>query len=280
MKRAEIIQNKINALYAETFKEYKGGLGLSVPLIPRVSLGYLKNRTLIIGQETNTWYKKTKDDLKNVFLKDLDNISEVCLDDRFDNFICNCADGYGGKFWDFNRLLYAKDILEGDMIEDDELSHCWMNLFSVEACKDKTDDSGRPSQKKNKELAKKIIEMQGDLLFQSIKILKPKLIVFLTGHSLDQIILDTAICANKVKIKQADPKKILTKEQLSEFQILDKNHPLSSVKIFRSYHPSYFMSRINGYKPLKQELKSNQMDVYNAVYYTDTFIKKLKRTKY
>lgn len=280
MKRTEILQNKINALYAETFQEYKGKLGLSVPLIPRISKGYLKNRTLIVGQETNTWYRETKDDLKNVFLKDLDNISEICLEDRFDEFICNCVDDYRGMFWKFNRLLYTEEILEGDMVENDELSHCWMNLFSVEACKHKKDNKGRPSQKRNKELAKKILEIQRDLLFRSIKILKPKLIVFLTGHALDQTILDTALCAKKVKIKQADPKKILSKEQLAEFQIIDERHPLSNVRIFRSYHPSYFMSRINTYKSIQKELKSNKIKVSNADYYTNTLVKKLKRIKY
>ena len=42
-------------------------------------------------------------------------------------------------------LLYKENIITGDLVsEENNLSHCWLNLFTIEACKDKKDDTGRP----------------------------------------------------------------------------------------------------------------------------------------
>lgn len=54
MKTLSQIQEQINSLYVSHFKNYSGGLGLSVPLIPRITCNYLTNRTIVLGQETNT----------------------------------------------------------------------------------------------------------------------------------------------------------------------------------------------------------------------------------
>ncbi len=122
------LQNEINELYIEAFNEYKGGLNLSVPLIPKISANYFDNKVVIIGQETNTWFRsnnlKNTDDLKDIFLKNLDKIEDICLIQRYDYFIKNIAGKYNSNFWRFQRELYLNNVLGGQMIYGTELRHC------------------------------------------------------------------------------------------------------------------------------------------------------------
>lgn len=268
------VQEKINNLYASKFQGYEGGLKLSVPHIPRISPAYFTNRTVVIGQETNTWYRNTESEgLKNIFLENLDEVTRICLTDRYDHFIKECLKKYQGKFWEFNRLLYKKRILDGEMVTNNELSHCWLNLFVVEACIHKKDGNGRPTL--NRKLAGKIMHMQGDLIFRVLEIIKPKLIISLTGHSLDDILLKNAICSTEYEIHSIDSYKVLKKEMLAEIKIKNQTHPLFETKIIRCYHPSYFMWRINGNKKVKDKIKSCGFQPSVADYYKKTLFDKL-----
>jgi hypothetical protein len=50
----------------------KKNLNLSVPFMPRIPEEFLENKTVIIGQETNTWYRNSYNDgLASVFLNNL-----------------------------------------------------------------------------------------------------------------------------------------------------------------------------------------------------------------
>jgi hypothetical protein len=268
------VQEQINNLYASKFQGYEGRLGLSVPHLPRISSTYFINRTVVIGQETNTWYRNNDSDgLKNIFLKNLSDIPKTCLKDRYDTFIHKHARNYGGKFWEFNRLLYKKKILDGQMVIGKGLSHCWLNLFVVEACKNKKHEKGRPT--KNRKLSGKIMNMQGDLLFRILEILKPELIISLTGHSLDGVLLKNGIGSLEHEINSIDPNNILKKEMLADIKIKNQNHPLFGTKIIRCYHPSYFMGRINKHKKIKDEIKSCGFQTSVAEYYKKILFDKL-----
>ena len=275
------IQEKINNLFYEAFKNYEGGKGLSVPCIPRISSSYLENRTVVLGQETNTWFEKKDidDSLKNIFLQNADNIYKICLTERYDEFIRNHASTYLGNFWNFNKMIYKEGIINGEMIHNNSLSHCWLNLFAVEACKNKNDKNGRPT--KNEKLRAEIMAMQKNLVFDVLCVLKPKLILALTGHGLDAVLLKYALGTSRdlCKIKTIDKKRFLSKEMLGEIKIEDENNPLSEIRIIRSYHPTYFMSRINTHKILKKTLTESNIKMSNSEYYKKIFIKYLKNLK-
>jgi len=271
------IQDEINNLYFERFKNYSNNLGLSVPLIPRISEKYFENRTVIIGQETNTWYRNgNHDGLKNIFLANQDNIEKVCLNDRYDKFIKNSVSKYSGKFWVFIKLLYEEQIIKNEFIENNNLSHLWLNLFLVEACKDKNDKNGRPTS--NSKLAEQVNNLQGNLIREILNILKPKLIISMTGYKLDYILLNNVL-SNKSIIKSVDSKKILNKEMLGEIIITDKEDILYNTKIIRSYHPTYFMGKINTNKNLRKKLQKMNIISSVANYYQKVFIDKLKQIK-
>lgn len=139
------IQKRINQIFFETFRNYKGGLNLSRPLIPLISENYLKNRVIIIGQETNTWYKEGEDDLNNIYLKDYNSSDIFYGTSVYKKFIKEAAPRYGGKFWEFTKALYSKIFFNGQLQEDGYLGHCWINLFSVESVGEKGNQKGRPT---------------------------------------------------------------------------------------------------------------------------------------
>lgn len=270
------LQERINQAFVAKFKNYAGGLNLSVPYIPRISDNYLKTRTIVLGQETNTWYPNGQiDGLKTIFHQHLNNVDEICLKKRYDKFIKSSVGKYPGKFWEFQRLLYAEHILQGQMIQNNQLSHCWLNLFAIEACKNKKDDSGRPT--KNKILADKIMKMQQDLLFELFEILQPETIFSLTGHSLDQNLLKFGIKDLNATIKSLDPLKILSANELGRIEVLDKDHPLYGKKIIRTYHPTYFLARINTNKALKTKLSDQNINLTNSKYYLKTLLNHLRK---
>ena len=218
--------------------------GLSYPLIPRISNEYLQNRVVIVGQETNTWYPKTEDDFHKEFLgSSLKVIERKALIERYDRFVDEAIEEYGGCFWEFNRQLYKRNIISGWIItKERQLNHCWINLFVLEACKNKRDVSGRPS--RNSILRNEVISLQRDIVFQLLKILSPKLIIFLTGHTLDYFLFRFAINDNKPKLLKIHDK-LDVKEAC---QIISKKHYWKDTIMMRLYHPTYFMGYINGNK--------------------------------
>jgi len=269
------LQKELIDLFVDRFKKYSGGLNLSTPLIPKITDRYLENRVLVIGQETNTWYNKTSDDLKEDFLPNLDQIEKICVEERYQNFILNFSENYGGKFWNFTKLLYQQNVIKGEMLSNGELGHCWMNFFSVEACQSKKDDTGRPTN--NRELANKIIDIQEDLLLEAIGILKPRLVILLTGNRLDSLLVNKVFKLRNYEFKTVDKNEILEAGQLAEIRILDKDNFLSSIKIFRAYHPTYFMGRINTFKRLQNRIRDKGIESSNSNYYTEVFLKMLKK---
>jgi len=275
MIEKETLQKELIDLFISKFKKYKGGLNLSTPLIPKITNRYLENRVLIVGQETNTWYNKTKDDLKEDFLLNLHQIEKICIEERYQDFILNYSVKYGGKFWNFTKLLYQQDVIKGEMISNGELGHCWMNFFSVEACQSKKDEMGRPT--KNRKLANEIVSIQEELLLEALRILKPKVVILLTGNSLDWLLVNKVFKVDNYEFKTVDENDILESSQLAELRILDKDNFLSNIRILRGYHPTYFMGRINTFKRLQSKIHDKGIKSRNSDYYTEVFLKTLKK---
>lgn len=241
------IQKSISQLFFQTFNNYKGGLNLSKPLVPLISENYLKNRVIVLGQETNTWYKEGDDDLLNIYLKNYDPSDIYYGTSVYKKFIDEAAPSYGGRFWKFAKNMYSKNILNGQFQEDGYLGHCWINLFSVESVIEKGNSNGRPTN--NSKLKSEILNLQKELLFRLMEILKPKLLIALTGWKLDSPLFMHGLgfdwSKNHLEFKSVDPVEVFGVGHLAEVKVVLPDHPLSNSKIIRSYHPSYFMGRIN-----------------------------------
>lgn len=253
-------------------------IGLSYPLIPRISKEYLKNRVIVVGQETNTWYPNPRnkkangeiDDFNKEFLgSSLEEIEIKGLKERYDRFIDNEVEEYGGYFWEFNRQLYRNNIIKGQILtKERQLNHCWVNLFVMEACKYKNDTAGRPS--KNLFVQKEVLSLQKDLLFQLLKILSPRLIIFLTGHGLDHVVFNFALLDSNPKLIKIHDK--LNVEEAC--QIYSKVSYWKDIVIIRLYHPTYFMGYINANKKIKKRIN---LDRKVSEFYTDVVFEFLSK---
>lgn len=275
MSELEKIQSKVNDVYYKHLAKYEGGLNLSFPHVPLISEAYLKNRIIIIGQETSTWYRKGDDDLKNVYFKNYQSSSDFDPTLYYKEFVDGLA-GANRGFWKFSKKLYVERVISGPIQENGYLNHCWINLFSVEAIpkkgskgKEKTD--GQPTQ--NEKLRKEVLKLQGSLLYDLMVILKPKILIALTGHKLNGVLFADSLGLsfedgkNHMIWKDVDPNGILVDRNISEVEIIKENHPLRETKIIQAYHPNYFMGRINTIKKLKKRLEENQMDMSTSDYY-------------
>jgi len=246
MNDIDKIQKDILELAYSTFNKIKAEDWYSYPLIPRISEEYFKNKVVVLGQETNSW-------LGHFRCSEQKDVYKECLN-GYNCFVRDKVPSYRGKFWAFSRNLY-KDIFGGYICKNDQLSHCWMNLFCVERCKrnEKT-KNGKPSQ--DRALANQVIAIQKDFVYQVMKIIQPRIVLALIGNKNDDIFakyaLGTELDSQKIIRKNLDP--VFREEQLAEFEIIDDSNPLHDSLIIRTYHPSYFMGRMKGDKSLYRDL--------------------------
>jgi len=106
---AKILQAKIIQLFKNKLNK-KSEMDLSYPFIPRISENYLSNRIVIVGQETNTWYK-TYNGVNdyNLFVdSSIEDVYNDALVNRYDAFIKDSIEKYGGKSWKFQKKLYQE----------------------------------------------------------------------------------------------------------------------------------------------------------------------------
>lgn len=264
-------QQKVTQLFFQTFNGYRGGLNLSKPLIPLISENYLKDRVLILGQETNTWYKEGDDDLLNVYLKNYDPSDIYYGTSVYRTFIKSAAPRYGGKFWEFARNLYTKKYFNGQFQEDGYLGHCWINLFSVESVGEKGNSKGRPTT--NPKLRIEVINLQKELLFKLMEILRPKLIIAFTGRTLDSPLFIQGLgfdwSKSQLEFIPVDTAGIFDLGHLAEVKILLPEHPLFNTKFIRCYHPTYFMGRINTNKKLRKLAEEHKIEGSISKHYSN-----------
>ena len=230
MDDLEKLQNEILRLAYGYFRNMDFSEGFSCPLIPRISREYLKNRIVIMGQETNTWW--------NMIYSDHDIkewCAEKCLSEGYDKFVRECVESYGGKFWEFSRSLY-KAVFKRPICNGEALSHCWMNLFCIEkcVCRNDKDKNHLPSQNRN--LAKRVMNVQRDFVYEVMKLIRPRIILAMIGKKNDDLFKRNVLGTDCVNYSE-----LFEKKKIVEFKVCDKSSPLYETLILRTYHPSYFM---------------------------------------
>lgn len=174
-------------------------------------------KVVIVGQENNYW-------LDCDFLTFL---SDQTLDDALDVYrkfdIAEYGHGSFGRYFSIFR-----DRIYGTITDENRRSILWNNLF-------KLNHDGKSSISSPHEKA--ILQIQGELFVDEIEILRPDVVIFLTGPNYDHI------------IQRFYPD--------TEFQEVD-GHPLNEVAMvnserlpklcFRTYHPGY-LNRVYARKP-------------------------------
>lgn len=232
MDDLETIQNEILRLAYGYFRNMDFSEGFSCPLIPRISKEYLKNRIVIMGQETNTWWDRI---YSNQQLKDWCT-EKKCLNDGYDKFVKNEVERYGGSFWNFSRSLY-KEVLNEHICLNEALSHCWVNLFCIEKCEYKNDKDKKHKPSQCRELAKRVMGIQKDFIFQIMKLIRPKIILAMIGVDNDDLFQKYVLGTEDVERGE-----LFEKNKIVEYKVCNKLSPLYGTSILRTYHPNFFMN--------------------------------------
>jgi hypothetical protein len=170
-------------------------------------------RLMIYGQETNSWYDKFHNNMESI----LD-----CYDSFFNEGECW---RYGGQFWNgVNRFVELLQI----KYPTKAISIVWNNIVKI----GKYNDKGFPP-----DYIYEIEREHFSIVVDELKIIKPNIVLFLTGPNYDSSIEDNFGKLNYSKITNE-----FSERELAKLDLLDV--PFS----FRTYHPNYlWRNNINNY---------------------------------
>lgn len=205
-------------------------LQFSTPFLlkPNTSYELSKQKIMIVGQETYTWYGK--------FAEFLSNESPInYAQNVYSKFHEEESTNYNSPFWSYINKLF----------ENSDYHWIWNNVFKLETVEYLSDEkhlgkkvslSVLNKNKKYRYLIDKIKSIQKDIFLKELEILKPDVVIFFTGNPYDNLFMDW----------QFDTQKNFYQEIPEAFEIgIDKwkfgrlCNPLLPQKTFRTYHPNY-----------------------------------------
>lgn len=183
------------------------------PLLLRVDQSWENSRlkVMIFGQETNKWgWRQEVDGSTNLFEYNLNSIEHL-LQLYYDFFFIR--NGIYSPFWQFFNSIkkYLQDRCDASVV--------WNNINKIGIL-----EAGCSSQ--IYDITKSFFNIVKD----EIDILKPDIIIFLTGPRYDDKIKDSLGPFNKKNIEDFNPNQMCSIE-------FESNYGFS--KVLRTYHPAY-----------------------------------------
>ena len=171
-------------------------------------------RVMILGQETNDWY--------GTFNPYADKNAEIERLFEFYNEFYNVDQSYRSQFW--NGFNLFKNLLN-KKFPNKNIRYAWNNVIKI----GKDSQKGLPP-----DYIYNIEQSYFRILEDEINILKPHIMLFLTGPNYDNYIKDKL---GEVYFKQISP---FTSREIAELNINDVNFA------FRTYHPNYLYRQGKG----------------------------------
>lgn len=160
-------------------------------------------RVMIYGQETNGWLEGFNSDMKPI----LD-----CYNNFYNGGQCW---SYGGHFWNgvskFWTMLEAK-------YPNKKIRYIWNNIVKI----GKSDEKGFPP-----DYIYEIERKHFSIIKEELQILKPNVVLFLTGPNYDSVIADNF---GQLKHSALSP---FSERWLSKIELIDAEFA------FRTYHPNF-----------------------------------------
>ncbi len=223
MKNTKVLNNSLNDVYEKLYPNLKQELDkinsvlekdgedteqATNPLLLKIDDDYANADTKIMffGQETNGWLGEQND---GVFLGEIEPVLDL-----YEEFYLNggCY-SYGGQFWNgINRL---KSLIN-EKFPNKKFGYVWNNVVKIGKC-----DKGFPHKINH------ITNEHFNVILQEIDILKPDILIFLSGPYYD----------GELKKIFGDYKET----ELGDFDIrqLCKISSSNLKLAFRTYHPNY-----------------------------------------
>ena len=204
LKAYQVRQEDFDFIIKENPEENMGG-----PILISPNEKYYKqpNPLLIVGQQTSGWDCCFDDQSKEInLLKQMEVYEKFNLGKNY----------YSSPFWNVTRKVEAA-------IGNEPYSCAYTNINKFDH------DGERPYSGYEKEIV-----VLDDILVTEIKIIKPKICLFFTGHSFDGRIRNIFSEVEFAKIEGWD----WTPRQLSHLK-----HPDLPFLTFRTYHPRYLRQK-------------------------------------
>ena len=170
-------------------------------------------RVMVFGQETNSWYNEFHDGLSSIV-------------GQYDGFF-NSGEcwGYGGQFW--NGIRRFVDLLQAQY-PNKTIRLVWNNVVKI----GKHDDKGFPP-----DYIYEVEREHFSVIQAELDIIKPTLVLFLTGPNYDSVITD-----NFGPLAYDTIPGSFTERQLAKVLLPGVE------SAFRTYHPNYlWRNGINAY---------------------------------
>ena len=228
------MKEKLLDLYTNYFSKDKLKdeeiLNFSRPFLIDVNDDYINsnNKVMIVGQETYTWYGLYRD-----FLNENNGVKKS--QEIYKNFMLKNKANYNSPFWNFFNKLE----------ENSNAIFIWNNVYKLETIEylEHIDKLGKKvgfsllfKNKNYQYLIEKIRLFQRDILIKEIEILKPNVIIFLTGHPYDSLFMDKQF--NNIENFYHDiDEAILLKIDKWKFGRFENEY--LPYKTYRTYHPNY-----------------------------------------
>ena len=205
-------------------------LNFSRPFLLDVNDEYINSekKVMIIGQETYTWYGLYKD-----FLNEDDGIKRT--QDIYRNFMLDNKSNYNSPFWNFFNKLE----------ENSNASFICNNVYKLETIEylehpnklgKKVGFSVLSKNKVYKHLIEKVKVFQKDILIKEIEILKPDVVIFLTGHPYDSLFMDKQFNNIETFYQDINEATLLKIDQWKFGRFKNEYLPYNT---YRTYHPNY-----------------------------------------
>jgi hypothetical protein len=199
----EEISNMLQSFNEEDPEDYENMATHPLLIKADEEYEYADLKVMFFGKETNSWY--------GAFEEGIDIDSVISFYDEF--YLKKGYERYGKPFWNFIRKLKSTQ-------SNKKIGYIWNNVLKIGKS-----ESGSPQQG----LINYTIE-SFNVIPQEIEILKPNILLFLSGHDYEKHIKKSVGNFTKVPIEGFDPNKLC----LLKFD--DINVDLA----IRTYHPGYF----------------------------------------
>jgi len=222
----EKIQRELKTLYRETLSinelnKLSDPQNLSAPLLLNIQDSYLnsKPKVMFVGKETNHWLTKDRSEDKKG-IKYLINHFDEAFEKLFHRYYKALSDNFGKTsnnfFTIYNRFCNGE---LGSVV--------WNNLFKMSYDQNKSEKNNFFKSSINHS---NVLQQLSKVTFiGELKILKPDILIFVTGPSYDKVIKDFFPNYETIDVK--------IKKRLWKFKLIVDN---KEIICYRTIHPYYY----------------------------------------
>lgn len=218
------IQYELNRFYksvlnTDTLKALKDKENLSAPLLLKIFDSYLQSKLKImfIGKETNHWLTHKSRPLEkrgiNYLINEPDEAFGALLN-RYESALTSINKKTN------NRFFSKYNLIKNSLVSTDVGSVIWNNLYKCSY------DTNKGYSKNSQGHSKELDDISRSLLMYEIELLKPDVLIFVSGAGYDKTIKDY--------FDEYEESEVIIPKRLWKFKY-------KNIQCYRTIHPDYYV---------------------------------------